>query len=123
MNANEDLKKLMPYGIAYAVIFLLLPASALLIRSATWVDFMILGLNPLACIILSCIYAYKNDFDWMYIVVAPAIFLISTSIYYSSNMVVYVIFYAGFCLMGVAFGKWRRDLKKRKDSLYRKIKH
>ncbi|MDP2814936.1 MAG: hypothetical protein Q8N92_10870 [Erysipelotrichaceae bacterium] len=98
----SEIKKMIPYLIAIATSFYLLP----LLGSSTG-DFMMIMLivMPLTCLAISFIYGFKNGWSLLFPVVVGILFIPAIFIHFNSTAWVYIVGYAVISFAGVYFGK------------------
>ena len=65
-----------------------------------FIDFYIIMIIPLICLITSVFYGIRNGFDFWYILIAAIMFTPSIFIFYNSSAWVYVVGYAVIALLG-----------------------
>jgi hypothetical protein len=98
----SELKKMIPYFLAIAVAFYLLP----LLGNSTG-EFMVLMLviMPLTSFAISSLYGFKNGWNLIFPIVAGLLFIPAIFIHFNSSAWVYVVGYSVISAAGVFIGK------------------
>jgi hypothetical protein len=98
----NEIKKMIPYLLAIAVSFYLLP----LLGNSTG-EFMVLMLviMPLTCFAISSLYGFKNGWNLIFPIAAGLLFIPAIFIHFNSSAWVYVVGYSVISLAGVFVGK------------------
>ena len=97
----EKLRKILPYLLVFIGIFYVLP---MLIKDTGSGMFILLGLIPLACLLTSMAYGFKNSFTWIFPILVMLIFIPSIFIFYNERAIVYVFAYGIISLVGSFVG-------------------
>lgn len=102
----KDYKKMIPYLLATAAAFYLLP----LFGNSTG-DFMVimLAVIPLTCFAISFFYGFKNGWNLIFPIAVGILFIPAIFIHFNITAWVYSVGYAVISAAGVFFGK---NLKK-----------
>lgn len=96
---------MVPHIAAYAVLFFVLPAVTKLNTPIELAVTLLLVVNPAGCLAASSIYGFRHGFKWLYLAIAPILFILSTSVFYNSSANAYALIYMLFCLMGLSLGR------------------
>ncbi|MDO9593129.1 MAG: hypothetical protein Q7I98_08125 [Erysipelotrichaceae bacterium] len=98
----NEIKKMIPYLLAVAVAFYLLP----LLGSSTG-DFMVIMLiiMPLACLAISYFYGFKNGWNVIFPIAVGILFIPAIFIHFNSSAWVYIVGYSVVSAAGVFVGK------------------
>ena len=97
--------KLLPHIAAFAALFFLLPAVTRLDTPIELAVTILLVVNPAYCLAAGSIYGFRHGFKWIYLVIAPAFFILSTPFFYNSSANAYALIYMLFCMMGLSLGR------------------
>ena len=97
----EKLKQMLPYLLIMIGIFYILPM--LIIDTGSGM-FILLVLVPLACLLTSLAYGFKNSFTLTFPILVMLIFIPSIFIFYNDSAIVYVFAYGIISLVGSFVG-------------------
>lgn len=97
----EKLKQMLPYLLIMIGIFYILPM--LIIDTGSGM-FILLVLVPLACLLTSLAYGFKNSFTLTFPILVMLIFIPSIFIFYNDSAIVYVFAYGAISLFGSFVG-------------------
>lgn len=97
----EKLKQMLPYLLIMIGIFYILPM--LIIDTGSGM-FILLVLVPLACLLTSLAYGFKNSFTLTFPILVMLIFIPSIFIFYNDSAIVYVFAYGAISLVGSFLG-------------------
>lgn len=97
--------KMLPHIAALAVLFFILPAVTRLDTPIELAVTLLLVVNPAGCLAAGSIYGFRHGFKWVYLAIAPILFILSTSIFYNSSASVYAVIYLLFSMMGLGLGR------------------
>ena len=97
----EKLKQMLPYLLIMIGIFYILPM--LIIDTGSGM-FILLVLVPLACLLTSLAYGFKNSFTLTFPILVMLIFIPSIFIFYNESAIVYVFAYGAISLVGSFLG-------------------
>lgn len=98
---KKKLLEVMPYTIALAINFYVLP---LLIKDTGSGMIMMLLVIPLLTFICALIYGTRKGFDFLFPVIATILFAPTIFIFYNASAWVYIIAYAVIALIGNGIG-------------------
>ena len=96
----------------FGLIYYLLPAPVLLAGGPAW--FLLLGVNPLACLISGIVFGLVcgiNKSAILHPLIAGIAFIPTLYLYYNDSALVYLAFYVITAVMGIGIG-WIIYLKK-----------
>ncbi len=99
---KKKLLALIPYAIALAINFYLLP---LLIKDTGVGMLMMLLVIPMLTFICSVIYGVRQGFDFMLPIIATILFAPTIFIFYNASAWVYIIVYSVISLAGNGIGR------------------
>ncbi|WP_276885805.1 hypothetical protein [Anaerococcus lactolyticus] len=97
----EKLKQMLPYLLIMIGIFYVSPM--LIIDTGSGM-FILLVLVPLACLLTSLAYGFKNFFTLTFPILVMLIFIPSIFIFYNDSAIVYVFAYGAISLVGSFLG-------------------
>lgn len=97
--------KLLPHLAAFAALFFLLPAVTRLETPIELAVTILLVVNPAGCLAAGSVYGFRHGFKWVYLAIAPVIFILSTPFFYNSSANAYALIYMLFCMMGLSLGR------------------
>lgn len=97
----EKLKQMLPYLLIMIGIFYVSPM--LIIDTGSGM-FILLVLVPLACLLTSLAYGFKNSFTLTFPILVMLIFIPSIFIFYNDSAIVYVFVYGAISLVGSFLG-------------------
>ena len=97
----EKLKQMLPYLLIMIGIFYVSPM--LIIDTGSGM-FILLVLVPLACLLTSLAYGFKNSFTLTFPILVMLIFIPSIFIFYNESAIVYVFAYGAISLVGSFLG-------------------
>lgn len=97
----EKLKQMLPYLLIMIGIFYISPM--LIIDTGSGM-FILLVLVPLACLLTSLAYGFKNSFTLTFPILVMLIFIPSIFIFYNDSAIVYVFAYGAISLVGSFLG-------------------
>lgn len=97
----EKLKQMLPYLLIMIGIFYVSPM--LIIDTGSGM-FILLVLVPLACLLTSLAYGFKNSFTLTFPILVMLIFIPSIFIFYNDSAIVYVFAYGAISLVGSFLG-------------------
>lgn len=99
---KKKILSLIPYAIALAVDFYILP---LLIKDTGLAMLMLLCVIPLLAFICAVIYGVRQGFDFLLPLVAIVLFAPTIFIFYNSSAWFYIVVYAIIILAGNGVGR------------------
>lgn len=97
--------KMLPHVAALAVLFFVLPAATKLDTPIELAVTLLLVVNPAGCLVSGAIYGFRHGFKWVYLAIAPVLFILSASIFYNSSANGYALLYMVFSMMGLGLGR------------------
>ena len=97
----EKLKQMLPYLLIMIGIFYVSPM--LIIDTGSGM-LILLVLEPLACLLTSLAYGFKNSFTLTFPILVMLIFIPSIFIFYNDSAIVYVFAYGAISLVGSFLG-------------------
>jgi hypothetical protein len=97
--------KLLPHMVAFAALFFLLPAVTRLNTPIELAVTILLVVNPAGCLAAGAVYGFRHGFKWVYLAIAPVLFILSTPFFYNSSANAYALIYMLFCMMGLSLGR------------------
>ncbi|GAA0227512.1 hypothetical protein [Metaclostridioides mangenotii] len=110
---NKAKNNITIYAIIFAVLFYVLPLIAKFNYSKELLFTFLVLVNPIACIIISMVFGYRNGFSLMYLLVLAILFFPTIFIYYNSSAAYYGVLYFIFNFMGIMSGSFIKRTKDR----------
>lgn len=98
----ESLKKMVPYLLICAIVFLAFPAFE---KEYEYIGNIVI-IFPLTCLIISIIYGIKNGFHLLFSIIVGLLFIPTMFIYYNTSGLGYIIVYAIVAVVGNFIGSF-----------------
>lgn len=99
---KERIKKQLIYLIILIIGFYILPFFIRSIGSGITSLFII----SFICVVLSFIYGFKEDFDWLFSVLVMILFLPTVYLHYNSSALIYCLIYGVMSLISMLIGSF-----------------
>lgn len=98
------MKKIAPYGIIFLVLYNLVPLLYKIEGLWRLSIVFLFVLFPLASLLLSLYYGFKNRFDLLFLIIQIIAFIPSIFIYYNRSVAIYIVIYTVVSALGLAIG-------------------
>lgn len=98
----KKLLSVIPYVIALAIIFYLLPLT---VKSTGFAMIMMLGIMPLLTFACAFLYGMRQGFDFILPVIVIVLFSPTIFIFYNSSAWIYIVIYAVVGFIGNGIGR------------------